>query len=228
MSKIIIQGGRLLDPETGLDEIGDLVIEDDRVLALATAAEGGAGAYSTEEDAEVLDAAGLIVTPGLIDARSVVGLAGYFNHEHDQDQLERSSPMQPELRAVDSYNTNIGTDTNHPFLSARPDRMTLSVWGVVMATAGHQIPHIHPAAWLSGVYYAKIPDIVAEDIEKRAGWIAFGSPPDHFHNRSNIKTRTIQPEPGLMVLFPSYFYHHTIPFHTDETRISIAFDLTAA
>ena len=67
MSKIIIQGGRLLDPETGLDEIGDLVIEDDRVLALATAAEGGAGAYSTEEDAEVIDAAGLIVTPGLID-----------------------------------------------------------------------------------------------------------------------------------------------------------------
>jgi len=46
-----------------------------------------------------------VVTPGLIDARSVVGLAGYFNHKHDQDQLERSSPMQPELRAVDSYNT---------------------------------------------------------------------------------------------------------------------------
>jgi len=130
--------------------------------------------------------------------------------------------------AVDSYKANIGTDPTHPFLSARPDRMTLSVWGVVMATAGHQIPHIHPAAWLSGVYYAKIPNIVAEEIEKRAGWIAFGSLPNHFHNLSNIKTRTIQPEPGLMVLFPSYFYHHTIPFHTDETRISIAFDLTAA
>ncbi|HIC58540.1 MAG TPA: hypothetical protein EYO71_00460, partial [Rhodospirillales bacterium] len=27
------------------------------------------------------------------------------------------------------------------------------------------------------------------------------------------------------VLFPSYFYHQTIPFHTDEARISIAFDL---
>ena len=40
MSKIILQGGRLIDPETGLDETGDLVIEDGRVLALATAAEG--------------------------------------------------------------------------------------------------------------------------------------------------------------------------------------------
>ena len=67
MSKIIIQGGRLIDPETGLDEVGDLVIEDGRVLALATAAEGGAGAFLAEEDAEIIDAAGLLVTPGLID-----------------------------------------------------------------------------------------------------------------------------------------------------------------
>lgn len=45
-----------------------------------------------------------VVTPGLIDARSVVGLAGYYNQEHDQDQLETSNAVQPELRAYDSYN----------------------------------------------------------------------------------------------------------------------------
>lgn len=46
-----------------------------------------------------------VVTPGLIDAHSVVGLAGYLNQPHDQMQLETSSPMQPELRAIDAYNT---------------------------------------------------------------------------------------------------------------------------
>ena len=46
-----------------------------------------------------------VVTPGLIDAHSVVGLAGYLNQPHDQMQVESSSPMQPELRAIDSYNT---------------------------------------------------------------------------------------------------------------------------
>jgi imidazolonepropionase-like amidohydrolase len=51
------------------------------------------------------DGQGRVMIPGLIDAHSVVGLAGYFNHEHDQDQLKRSSPIQPELRAIDSYNT---------------------------------------------------------------------------------------------------------------------------
>lgn len=45
-----------------------------------------------------------VVTPGLIDARTVVGLSGYYNQEHDQDQLETSNAVQPELRAIDSYN----------------------------------------------------------------------------------------------------------------------------
>lgn len=45
-----------------------------------------------------------VAMPGLVDARSTVGLSGLLNQIHDQDQLERSSAMQPELRAVDAYN----------------------------------------------------------------------------------------------------------------------------
>jgi imidazolonepropionase-like amidohydrolase len=44
-----------------------------------------------------------VVTPGLIDAHTVVGLSGYLNQPHDQMQLERSAPLQPELRATDAY-----------------------------------------------------------------------------------------------------------------------------
>lgn len=47
---------------------------------------------------------GSVVTPGLIDARSVVGLAGYYNQEDDQDQIELSHALQPDLRAIDAYN----------------------------------------------------------------------------------------------------------------------------
>ena len=46
-----------------------------------------------------------VATPGLIDAHTVVGLAGYLNQPGDQDQLEASSAIQPELRAIDSYNS---------------------------------------------------------------------------------------------------------------------------
>jgi len=45
-----------------------------------------------------------VVTPGLIDARTVIGLNGYLNQPHDQMALDQSSAMQPELRAIDSYN----------------------------------------------------------------------------------------------------------------------------
>ncbi len=45
-----------------------------------------------------------VVTPGLIDARTVVGLNGYMNQPHDQMALDAGAPMQPELRAIDSYN----------------------------------------------------------------------------------------------------------------------------
>jgi len=51
---------------------------------------------------QTLEAA--VVTPGLIDAHSVVGLAGIYNTDADQDQLDTSDPIQPELRAIDAYN----------------------------------------------------------------------------------------------------------------------------
>jgi imidazolonepropionase-like amidohydrolase len=47
---------------------------------------------------------GAVVTPGLIDAHTVVGLTGFLNQDQDQDQLDAGEPVQPELRAIDSYN----------------------------------------------------------------------------------------------------------------------------
>ncbi|MGC2236974.1 MAG: amidohydrolase family protein [Pyrinomonadaceae bacterium] len=44
-----------------------------------------------------------IVTPGLIDAHTVIGLNGYLNQPHDQMALDGSSPIQPDLRAIDAY-----------------------------------------------------------------------------------------------------------------------------
>jgi imidazolonepropionase-like amidohydrolase len=45
-----------------------------------------------------------VVTPGLIDAHTVVGLSGYLNQAHDQEQVERTAALQPDLRAIDAYN----------------------------------------------------------------------------------------------------------------------------
>lgn len=45
-----------------------------------------------------------VATPGLVDVRSTIGLTGIYNVPHDQDQLDRSATVQPQLRAIDAYN----------------------------------------------------------------------------------------------------------------------------
>ena len=69
---------------------------------------GPAADANIPDGARVLEAA--VVTPGLVDPHSVVGLSGALNSNvgpvRDQDQLERSSPIQPDLRAIDAYDAN--------------------------------------------------------------------------------------------------------------------------
>ena len=45
-----------------------------------------------------------VVTPGLIDAHTIVGLQGYLNEPREQDMLEKSAAIQPDLRAIDAFN----------------------------------------------------------------------------------------------------------------------------
>ena len=58
-----------------------------------------------------------------------------------------------------------------------------------------------------------------------SGWIEFGRPQDHPMSKAEPQLRSYQPHEGMVVLFPSYFYHHTEPFESQEQRISIAFDI---
>lgn len=144
--------------------------------------------------------------------------------------------------AVAAYVAAHPADPGHPFLAAWPPagwrsagpvdplQWQLDIWGTLAGREGHQTPHIHPEAWLSGVYYPRVPEVVGAKQDDHAGWVEFGPPGLEFSLRHEPPRHPIQPEEGLMILFPSYCYHRTIPFEggpvdTDETRISIAFDL---
>jgi imidazolonepropionase-like amidohydrolase len=76
---------------------GVIVARDGKIVAV-----GPASTTPIPEGLRMIEAE--VVTPGLIDARCTVGVSGLLNQRQDQDQLERSSPIQPELRAVDAYN----------------------------------------------------------------------------------------------------------------------------
>ena len=57
MARTIVEGGRILDPANGVDAVGDLVIDDGRVVAVSEAPDGG----------DRIDARGLLVVPGFVD-----------------------------------------------------------------------------------------------------------------------------------------------------------------
>lgn len=76
---------------------GVVLIQDGRISAVGRAADVKVPPGLTVKRAKV-------AVPGLVDGRSTVGLSGLLNQAHDQDQLEGSAPLQPELRAIDAYN----------------------------------------------------------------------------------------------------------------------------
>lgn len=76
---------------------GVVLINNGKIEAVGSAAQVNIPANYRVINAKVL-------TPGLIDAHTVIGLNGYLNQPHDQMALDGSSPVQPELRAIDAYN----------------------------------------------------------------------------------------------------------------------------
>lgn len=62
MSNIIIKNGRLIDPANNIDKTADILIADGKIAAIETA-----GSIATDNDAQVIDASGLTITPGLVD-----------------------------------------------------------------------------------------------------------------------------------------------------------------
>ena len=60
MDAILIQGGRVVDPASGMDRVADLLVQERRITKIGDAVKAPDGA-------EILDAAGLIVAPGLVD-----------------------------------------------------------------------------------------------------------------------------------------------------------------
>jgi len=62
MNSLLLMGGRVIDPASGLDAISDLLLVDGKIAALGKGIDAGIPAGT-----ERIDASGLVVAPGLID-----------------------------------------------------------------------------------------------------------------------------------------------------------------
>lgn len=97
---VVIEGGRIMDPETGLDGVRNVGIRDGKIASIST---------SPLEGKHVIDASGLVVAPGFIDL-----------HQHGQDIASQR------VKAFDGVTTalemEIGVPDVERFLKAKAGR----------------------------------------------------------------------------------------------------------
>ena len=95
--KLVIRGGRIFDAVRRQPYEADILVEEGRIAAI------GAN-LPAPEGAEVFDASGLNVYPGMVEAHGHIGLDGWALGYEGQDYNEYNDPVTPQLRAIDGIN----------------------------------------------------------------------------------------------------------------------------
>ena len=141
--------------------------------------------------------------------------------------LDQGRPMVDRLKpllgqAIDQYIEELPTDADHPFLRRRSQAWQFTdSWSSRLRSSGFHTNHVHGHGWISACYYVAVPPAV-EDAVSKAGWLKFGEPDLALGLDA---ARLVQPRPGRLVLFPSCFWHGTLPFSDEKPRLTIAFDI---
>ena len=95
-------------------------------------------------------------------------------------------------------------------------------WSVRLHRDGYHTSHVHPRGWISSACYIQLPESMRAG-HTAEGILSFGAP-GMITVPSLPAELSVRPEVGLLVLFPSYFWHGTLPFHSEEPRLTVAFD----
>ena len=138
--------------------------------------------------------------------------------------------LEQQIRlAVEEALNRFPTNSMHPFWrrhvagTRAADIIFSGAWSVRLSAQGFHTNHMHPKGWISSALYIAVPDEVSGGTDD-AGYIQFGAPEEKL-GLDLQPIRTVKPEVGSLVLFPSYMWHGTIPFSSEQPRITVAFDI---
>ncbi len=110
-------------------------------------------------------------------------------------------------------------------------RLSVSAWATLCRAGAYHAPHSHPDSAWSGVYYVDAGSGnpgqplsgVLEFLDPRAGVEAVTAPGDPYGEPVRV-----QPQAGLLVVFPSWLYHWVHPYTGQTPRIAISFNAALA
>ena len=127
-------------------------------------------------------------------------------------------------QCIQEYIGELTHDSEHPLLARKNESFEFAAsWSVCLRREGYHTMHYHPLGWISSAYYVQVPDEITEN-SVNGGGIKFGEPDIDIGSLGSAR-RIIQPATGQLVLFPSYMWHGTVPFQSDEPRMTVAFDV---
>ena len=112
--------------------------------------------------------------------------------------------------------------SNEGFIINWPKNFKIYGWLVSISSGGKLSPHIHKEGWLSGSLYFKMPSKKT----KNEGNIVFSLDGANYPtDGKKFDKKSVDVNKGDQVLFPSSLFHHTIPFKSNEERVTFAFDI---
>ena len=96
MTTQLFKGGKVYDAVHAEPRMVDILVKDGKIAKI--------GKNLTSAKAEVIDATGLNIYPGMVECHGHIGLDGWAIGYEGQDYNEYNSPVTPELRAIDGVN----------------------------------------------------------------------------------------------------------------------------
>ena len=150
--------------------------------------------------------------------------AGYTSYA-SLDDLPRRDPSFAELaKILPLHSAKFALECG--FDLARKPRIN-SLWVNLLRGAGHHAGHIHPNSMISGTLYVEVP--------RNSGAIRFedprlpqmmAAPPRRQDASEDLQPFiSIQPRPGLLLLWESWLRHEVLPGSARGERLSISFNL---
>ena len=127
---------------------------------------------------------------------------------------------------IERYRDRIGQGTDPLRRRNRGASRFNGSWSVRLHRAGYHTSHVHPRGWISSACYIQLPDSMRAR-HTAEGILSFGSPGMITMPALDAEL-SVRPELGKLVLFPSYFWHGTLPFHSEQPRLTVAFDVVPA
>ena len=97
-----------------------------------------------------------------------------------------------------------------------PQQYMIHAWLVSISSGGKLDPHIHENSWISGSIYISVPELEGDE----GAIVVSESDEDSSYIRRITTLKSYD-----MCIFPASLCHHTLPFSSDEPRITLAFDV---